>query len=165
MSSSANRPARRPSATLGSPVQSDQGKLQEAQQQFNQLVAEVRLLESYYNEVLTRQQSLSAALIDTRAALDSLESLPQSENADVLVPIGGGALIPVSVPPITSVVVSIGAGVALEKNRDSAKAYLDSRKQELEKGVTTLEQQRKEIGSRLEVGRATLQRIAESTSD
>jgi prefoldin alpha subunit len=143
----------------------DQAKMQEVQQQFNQLVAEVRLLESYYQEIVTRQQSLSAALIDTRAALEALESLPITDNAELLVPIGGGTLLPVSAPPIKNVVVSVGAGVAVEKTRDTAKSYLEGRRSELEKGVSTLEQQRKEIGSRLDVGRATLQRIAESSSE
>jgi prefoldin alpha subunit len=161
MSSPPNRPARRPSATLGS--QTDQAKIQEIQQQFNQLVAEVRLLESYYQEIVTRQQSISAALIDTRAALEALDALPLSDNAELLVPIGGGTLIPVSAPPIKNVVVSVGAGVAVEKNREAAKSYLDGRKSDLEKAVTQLEQQRKEIGSRLEVGRATIQRIADSS--
>lgn len=162
----ANRPVRKPAATLGPQLQaSDREKQHEIQQQFNQLVAEVRLLEQYYQEVVTRQQSVSAALIDTRAALEALEALPISENAELLVPIGGGTLIPVDAPPVKSVVVSIGAGVALEKDRDSAKAYMQARRSELEKAVTTLEQQRKEIGSRLEVGRSTLQRIADSSAE
>ncbi len=165
-SPSASRSPRRPSASLGAPVQaSDQAKQQEVQQQFNNLVAEVRLLESYYQEVVGRQQQVSGALIDTRAALEALEALPLADSADLLIPIGGGTLIPVQAPPIKNVVVSVGAGVAIEKNRDSAKEYLQARRSELEKAVTNLEQQRKEIGSRLEVGRATIQRIADSTAE
>jgi prefoldin alpha subunit len=161
-----NRTPRRSAPTLGSPPNAtDAAKQQEVQQQFNQLVAEVRLLESYYQEVTTRQQSVSAGLIDTRAALEALDALPLSDNAEVLVPIGGGTLVSMASPPIKSVVVSVGAGVALEKTRDQAKEFLQSRRSELEKAVSALEQQRKEIGSRLEVGRATLQRIADSTAE
>jgi prefoldin alpha subunit len=163
-STAANRTYRK-QATLGAPVESDDlAKQEQIQQQFNQLVAEVRLLESYYQEVLGRQQSVSAALIDTRAALEALDSLSLSENSSLLVPIGGGTLIPVEAPPIKNLVVSVGAGVAIEKDRDSAKSFLSARKSELEKAVSSLEQQRKEIGSRLEVGRATIQRIADASA-
>ncbi len=162
-SSTTNKVSRRPSASLGPTTRSAQENQQQVQQQFNQLVEEVRLLESYYQEVVTREQSLSAALIDNRAAHEALDVLSKTESNDLLVPIGGGTLVPVSAPPVEKLVVSVGAGIAVEKSAEDAKSFLTSRRQELEKGVTTLEQQRKEIGSRLEVGRATLQRIAEAS--
>ena len=104
---------------------------------------------------------MSGALVDARAALEALDRLSKSEKNELLVPIGGGILLRVDSPPIDKLVVSVGASVAIEKTGESAKAFLQSRKQELEKAVTSLEQQRKEIGSRLEVGRATLQRMSE----
>jgi prefoldin alpha subunit len=163
---STNRSSRKTSsATLGiQGSEKDTQQQQQLQQQFNQLVAEVRLLEAYYQEIITRQQSASAGLIDTRAALEALEGLSKSENNEVLVPIGGGSLIPVTAPPIERLVISVGAGIAIEKSETDAKSFLTKRRQELEKAVTSLEQQRKEIGSRLEVGRATLQRIAEGSN-
>jgi prefoldin alpha subunit len=133
------------------------------QEQFNQLVAEVRLLEAYYQEVTNRQQSVSAALIDARAALDALDTLSKSENNELLVPVGAGTLIFATAKALDKIIVSVGAGVAIEKNLESAKSFLQSRRQDLEKAITSLESQRKEIGSRLEVGRATIQRIAGSS--
>jgi prefoldin alpha subunit len=134
------------------------------QDQFNQLVAEVRMLEAYYQEVVTRQQSVSAALIDTRAALEALDALSKSNQQEILVPVGGGTLIFATAGSLDKMIVSVGAGVAIEKNLESAKSFLQSRRQDLEKGVTSLENQRKEIGSRLDVGRATIQRITEAAA-
>ena len=133
---------------------------QQIQEQFNQLVGEVRLLEAYYQEVVTRQQNASAALVDTRAALEAIDTISKSDSNDLLVPIGGGTLMYANSSNLDRLIVSIGAGVAIEKNRESAKTFLQSRRQELERAVSSLESQRKEIGSRLEVGRATIQRIA-----
>jgi prefoldin alpha subunit len=136
------------------------GKKEEFERQVNQLVAEVRLLENYYQEIVTRQQAVSSALIDTRAALEALENIPKTGKSDLLLPIGGGVLLPVNGVAVDKVIVSIGAGAAVEKDIPSTKTFLQSRKTELEKGLTNLEQQRKEVGSRLDVGRASLEKIA-----
>ncbi|MGI0079507.1 MAG: prefoldin subunit alpha [Nitrososphaerales archaeon] len=134
---------------------------QQAQEKFNQLVQEVRLLESYYQEILSRQQAMSAGILETRAALEALDGLSTSEKTELLIPVGGGTLLPVSAAPVEKLVVSLGAGVAVEKDVTSTKAFLTSRRQELEKAVSTLEEQRKEIGSRLEAQKTALQRMTQ----
>ncbi|MHB1908072.1 MAG: prefoldin subunit alpha [Nitrososphaerales archaeon] len=152
-----NKPKARKEALQVSP--NDQ---QEIQQRFNQLVADVRVLESYYQEIVNREQTVSAVLVETRAALESYNELSKNETNELLVPIGSGSLIKATCGKIDKVVVSVGAGVAIEKAGSDAKAFLESRLKDLEKSGASLEQQRQEIASRLEVGRQTLQRITES---
>ncbi len=122
------------------------------------------MLEAYYQEVISRQQNVSAALLDTRAALEALDVLSKSENKELLVPVGAGALLSATAGSLQKLIVSVGAGVAVEKSLDSAKSFLQSRRQDLEKALSSLENQRKEIGSRLDVGRATIQRITEAAA-
>jgi prefoldin alpha subunit len=133
----------------------------EAQQKFNQLVQEVRVLEAYYQEIVSRQQAMSAGIADARSALEAFDGLSKSEKSELLVPIGGGALLKVTSPPLEKLIIVVGAGVAVEKDLESARAFLNSRKQELERAITNLEAQRKEIGSRLEVERSSLQKLTE----
>ncbi len=152
---------RRLSGESTKPSAASAQSIEDAQQKFNQLVQEVRILETYYQEIISRQQAISSGIADARAALDALDGLSKSEQTDLLVPIGGGTLLPVSSPPLERLVVSIGAGVAMEKDVASAKAFLTARRQELEKAITALEEQRKEIGSRLEAQRAVLQRMTQ----
>lgn len=132
----------------------------QAEQQLNQLLAEVRMLESYFEEATGRVQAASSALTDTRSAIDALNGIALDTRNEFLIPIGGGLLLPVKDVAATRVVLSIGAGVAMEKDFDSAKAYLQTRQKELEKALSTLEQQRREIGARLDRGRAVLQQIS-----
>ncbi|HXQ92223.1 MAG TPA: prefoldin subunit alpha [Nitrososphaerales archaeon] len=132
---------------------------EQAEQQLNQLVSEIRTLESYYNEIMSRMQAASNGLTEFRAAIQAVDTLNQSEKNDLLIPIGGGLLLPVSEVQAKRLILSVGAGVALEKDLDSAKIFLQAREKELERAVNTLEQQRKEIGSRLESGRAVLQQL------
>ena len=65
--------------------------------------------------------------------------------------------MPVKDLGVTKIILSVGAGVAIEKDLDSAKAYLQTHEKELEKALSTLDQQRREIGSRLDQDRAVLQ--------
>jgi prefoldin alpha subunit len=131
------------------------------EQKLNQLVAEVRLLEAYYQEVEIREQTASAALADTRSAQEAIGALSSSSESDVLVPIGGGVLLPAKAPPARKLIVNVGANVALEKSPDSAKVFLQNRQAELEKAVTALEQQRRELAARLDAGRAAIQQMAQ----
>jgi prefoldin alpha subunit len=140
------------------PTQSTENQLE---QQINQLVGELRVLEAYFQEIEIRRQTASAALLDTRAASEALGAMSATSDNELLVPIGGGLLLPVNSGPVKKFVVNIGAGAAVEKSPDSAKIFLQSREKELEKAVTTLEQQRTEVSSRLEAGRAALQQISQ----
>lgn len=133
----------------------------QAEQRLNQLVAEVRVLEAYYQEIELRRQSASAALLDTRAANEALSVLSSSAENELLVPIGGGLLLPATAPHAKRFIVNIGAGVAIEKTTDSAKIFLQSRESELEKAVGALEQQRREVGSRLQTGRSAIEQITQ----
>jgi prefoldin alpha subunit len=132
---------------------------EQAEQQLNQLVSELRTLEAYYNEIVSRIQAASSGASDFRAAIQAVDALIQNPKSDLLVPIGGGLLLPVNEVSAKSLVLSVGAGVAIEKDLDSCKAFLMAREKELERALSALEQQRREIGSRLESGRAVLQKI------
>ncbi|MCL4518729.1 MAG: prefoldin subunit alpha [Thaumarchaeota archaeon] len=131
----------------------------QAEQQLNQLLAEVRMLETYYNEAVARVQTASTALNDTRSAIDAINGISTDPQNEFLVPIGGGLLLPVKDLGATRIVLSVGAGVAIEKDLVSAKSYLQIREKELEKALSSLDQQRREIGSRLEQDRSILQQV------
>lgn|SRR5579875_1531875 len=131
----------------------------QAEQQLNQLVSELRVLEAYYQEVSARQQAASAALTDTRSALEAITGLAKSPKNEVLIPIGAGLLLPAKDLDASRFVVSVGAGVALEKDLASATQFLENRQKELQSALSSIDQQRREIGSRLEAGRAALQEL------
>ncbi len=138
---------------------SNQVTEEQAEQQLNQLVSEIRLLEQYYNEIAQKIQNTSAGYSDMRSAIQSIDGLAQNANGDFLIPIGGGLLLPASNLDSKKLILSVGAGVAIEKDLDSAKTFLQAREKEYEIALNSLEQQRREVGSRLEAGRNLLQQI------
>jgi prefoldin alpha subunit len=118
------------------------------------------MLEAYYGEIVARIQTASAGLSDIRGAIQALDALSKNQKGEFLLPIGGGVLLPLGNVEASKLIVSVGAGVAVEKNLDSARTYLQAREKELQNALSALEQQRREIGSRLETGRSILQQLS-----
>jgi prefoldin alpha subunit len=132
---------------------------EQVEQQLNQLVSEIRILESYYNEITQKIQNASAAYSDTHSAIQSIDEFAKNPSGDFLIPIGAGLLLPANNLDSKKLILSVGAGVAIEKDLDSAKVFLQAREREYDAAINTLEQQRREVASRLEAGKNLLQQI------
>ena len=126
----------------------------------SQFLAEFRLLENTFNEFTARQNVLERALIEARSALETVKSLGSENPSDVLMPIGAGVLLKATPPNSERVLVSVGANVVLEKNRDDATAILESRIETLEKSIISIASQRSQIAQRLESDRRVLESIS-----
>lgn len=127
------------------------------EERLNSLVVEIRVLESTFNELSSRQNLLERALLESRAALDAIKGLNEGKSDQVLIQIGGGAMVRAPPPDIEKVLVNVGSSVVLEKPREEAVALLDGRAREIEKSVVSLINQRNEIAQRLEADRQVLQ--------
>ena len=122
-------------------------------------MVEVRVLEGTYNELTSRQSLLERALLESRSALEAINGLGEEPTSEVLIQIGGGAMLRAPPPETGRVVVNIGANVAMEKTREEAVAMLEARNKEVEKTVFSLISQRNEIAERLEADRQLLQTL------
>jgi prefoldin alpha subunit len=127
-----------------------------AEETINALVVESRVLEGTFNELTARQNLLERGLLESRAALDAIKGLSDNPGSEVLTQIGGGAMLR-SPPPATDIVlVSVGAGVVLEKPKEEAIAILEERARDLEKTIVSVLGQRNEIAQRLNSDREAL---------
>ena len=122
----------------------------------NALLVEVRVLESTYNELTQRQSLLERALLESRAALDSIKGLSGQASQEVLTQIGGGAMLRSQPPSTDRVLLSIGSNVVLEKPREEAVAMLEERSRDVEKTIVSVIQQRNQIAERLNSDREVL---------
>ena len=125
----------------------------------NALVVEVRVLEGTYNELTARQNLLERALLESRAALDSIKGLSSGVPAEVLTQIGGGAMLRSKPPSTDRVLVSVGSNVVIEKPKDEAVAMLEERSRDVEKTIVSLVGQRNEIAERLNADRELLNNL------
>ena len=127
-----------------------------AEETVNALVIEIRVLESTYNELTARQNLLERALLESRAALDSIQGLGGQTPSEVLTQIGGGAMLRSKPPSTESVLVNVGSNVVIEKPREEAVAMLEERSRDVEKTILSLVGQRNEIADRLNSDRDLL---------
>lgn len=125
----------------------------------NNLIAEVRVLESTYNELSSRQSLLERILIESKSSLDTVNGLSASPSDEVLIPVGGGVLLRASPPKTEKVLLNIGANVVLEKTRADAVKFIESRVGELEGDIEAVASQRSQIAQRLDSDRRALQSL------
>ena len=130
-----------------------------AEETVNALLVEVRVLETTYNELTSRQGLLERALLESRAALDSIKGLSGQTPQEVLTQIGGGAMLRSQPPSTDCVLVSVGANVVVEKPKDEAVAMLEERSRDVEKTIVSVIQQRNEIAERLISDRQVLNNL------
>jgi len=130
-----------------------------AEETVNALVVEIRVLESTYNELTGRQNLLERALLEGRAALDSIKGLSGDSHSEVLTQIGGGAMLRSQPPSTDRVLVSIGSNVVIEKSKDEAVALLEERSRDVEKTIMSIIGQRNEIAERLNSDRELLNNL------
>jgi prefoldin alpha subunit len=125
----------------------------------NALLVEVRVLESTYNELTARQNLLERALLESRAALDSIKGLDGEPPTEVLTQIGGGAMLRSQPPSTDRVLVSVGSNIVIEKSKEEAVAMLEERSRDVEKTIVSLIGQRNEIAERLNSDREVLNNL------
>lgn len=129
------------------------------EERLNSLVVEIRMLEGTYNELSARQSLLERVLIESRAALESIKGISEGKPDEVLIPIGGGALVRATPPKIDKVLVNVGSNVVIEKDKDEAVSFLEKRVKEVENSIVAIISQRNQIAERINADRQILQTI------
>ena len=124
----------------------------------NALLMEVRIQEGTNNELTSRQTLLERALLESRAALDSIKGL-SDHSPEVLTQIGAGAMLRSQPPSTDKILVSVGANIVIEKPKEEAVAMLEERSRDVEKTIMSVMQQRNEIAERLNSDRQILNNL------
>ena len=128
------------------------------------LYAEAQHLEAQNLELARRESSLSAAHRDAVAAAAALRDIEAQERGgaggsgaggadggmQALVPLGMGTFIKATVPQGSGIVVSIGAGAAVEKDARSALNFVEGRIKEIEVALQRTSAGRAEVAGRFE---------------
>lgn len=131
------------------------------QEKLQSLVAELRMLETYFNEIDTRESLLGRALVESRAALDTIKGFSSNEPSDLLVPIGGGLFLKASAQPPDRLIINVGAGTMIEKTKEDAIAFLETKIKEIEEAITKFESQKADLARRMDSNRTAISELLE----
>lgn len=132
---------------------SDPSKQQEmaaVEQRINEMVQQSRMFEAYMNDVMTRQVTVTRLMEEARLASTTIQNITSESEIESLMPVGSGVYVKTMVPPIKKLMVNLGAGVAVEKSREDALNYVESRIKEYEVAARQLEAQRQELAMRMD---------------
>ena len=121
---------------------------------------ELRYLEGTVNEIQSRISMINSAITELRVSSITLEGLEkEKKGTQLFVPIGGGSYVKAKLETAETVVVGIGADVAVEKTVKETKEDLETRIAEMEKTREVLGQQLNQVIEKIQDNRAKLEEI------
>jgi prefoldin alpha subunit len=130
------------------------------EEQLQRMVLELRILESYYNELTARETLIARAVLDSKATIEALKSIPEGSDSEILVPLGAGVLMRVYSPTVNKLLLNIGAGVVIEKSKEDTLKYLDERVSQLEAALSNISAQKAELANKINAYRAQVNSLA-----
>jgi len=127
------------------------------EEKIRRLVLELRVLESSAGTIQSRMRVVEAAITELRVANSTLDGLKGRERSTpMLIPVGGGSYVKAELGDVDRVIYGVGAGVALEKTFEEAKASANNQIGELEKIFSSLQQQLVQVSTRIEETRSQI---------
>ena len=135
-----------------------------SEEQAQQLMQQMQMLETYFSELSQREGTFLSVLREATAAIESIKSLSQKPESETLVPIGIGTYVPTKISSNSKIVLSIGAGVAVEKDFPSAINYLEAHIKEIEVALQDNAAKKQDAAARLEQGKAQINQLMQSVS-
>ena len=129
-----------------------------------QLLYQIQMFESYFAELSQRENSLLNVFKDATSAIKSINGIGKKSESDTLIPIGMGTFIKTKISSGEKIVLNVGAGVAIEKDKDSAINFLELRIKEIQVALQDTATKKQDVASKLEQGKAEMNRFIESGS-
>jgi prefoldin alpha subunit len=138
----------------------------QAEEELRRLSVEMRYLEQTAEALQQRISMVNAAITDLSYAnmtLDGIET--EKDNAEMLVPIGGGSYVKVKLADTNKIIIAMGAGLSVEKTLAEAKVTLKERLDELGKTMNAAQQQFTQVVERINSGRGRLETLLASARE
>jgi prefoldin alpha subunit len=119
------------------------------EQRINELVQQSRILEAYMNDIVAKEATAVRLIEEARLASSAMNNIEAEHQTESLVPVGIGVYLRAVIPAIDKVLVNVGAGVSIEKNKQDTLNYIESRIKEFEAASRQLAGQKQQIEMRI----------------
>ena len=134
------------------------------EEQAQTLLQQMQTLEAYLGDLIQKEEVVIRLLQEASGAVESMKALGNDSRHEALVPVGMGAYMKAIVQANEKMIVNIGAGTAIEQDKDSAINYVEARIKELEVALQQLAAQKNEVTARLEYGQREINKLMQSSS-
>ena len=136
-----------------------------SEDQAQMLLQQMQMLENMFTELSQKENSIVNIIRDANSAVKSIQELKSNPDSETLVPVGMGTFIKTKSIPDEKIVLNVGAGVAIEKDHDSALNFLESKIKELEVALQETNTQRQQIAANIEQGKQQMQQIMQQSQN
>jgi prefoldin alpha subunit len=121
-----------------------------SEEQAQQFLYQMQMLETFAANLDQKEAAIVSYLREAVASIASIRGIMQNPQADSLVPIGLGTYVKANVSGDSKVLLDIGAGIAVEKDHNSAINHLETKIKELQVALNETSAQKHETMMRLE---------------
>jgi prefoldin alpha subunit len=119
------------------------------EQRINEMVQQSRILEAYMNDIIAKEATAGRLIEEARLAASAMNNIIAGDQTETLVPVGIGVYMKAVIPPFDKLLVNVGAGVSIEKNKQDTVNYIESRIKEFEVASRQLAGQKQQIELRM----------------
>ena len=130
-----------------------------SEEQAQQLLYQMQMLEGYLSELSQKEATIVSVIREASSAIQSLKVIDNKTDNETLVPVGLGTFVKTKVVPNEKLILNIGAGIAVEKDKDSAINFLELRLKEMQVVLQETSNQKQQISASLEQGKQQMEQL------
>lgn len=133
-----------------------------SEEQAQQLMYQMQMLENYFVELSHKEESVINIIREASSAIQSIRSISDKPESSALVPIGMGSFVKAKLSSDDKFILNLGAGAAIEKDKDSAINFIESRIKEMEVALSDIVAQKQQVMANLEQGKQEVNRLIQA---
>jgi len=128
-------------------------------EQTQQLLYRTQVLEGYFSELTQKESSIISIIREATSAIECLKSINDKDDNETLMPVGLGTFVKTKITPNKKLILNIGAGVAVEKDKNSTINFLESRLKEMQVTLQETVGQKQQVAASLEQGKQQMEQL------
>ncbi|MEO9276237.1 MAG: prefoldin subunit alpha [Nitrososphaera sp.] len=133
-----------------------------SEEQAQYLLQQMQALETYMSEIMQREDAVIKLLQEATGAVEAMKTLDANTEYETLVPVGLGAFVKAKIQPNQKMIINIGAGAAIEQDKDAAINFIEARIKELEVVLQQFAVQKQEVAMRIEQGQHEMNKLIQA---
>ena len=130
-----------------------------SEEKAQQLLHQMQMLETYFTDLTQKESTLFNILREAASAIESIKTINEKPESETLIPMGMGTFMKAKITNKDKVILNVGSGTAIEKDRDSTINYIESRIKEMEVALKDNAAQKQQVAARLEQGKQEMNRL------
>ena len=130
-----------------------------SEEQAQQLLYQMQMMEGYLSELTQKEGTIMSIIREASSAIQSLKTIDTKTDNETLVPVGLGTFIKTKTVPNEKLILNIGAGIAVEKDKDSTINFLELRLKEMQVALQETSNQKQQISANLEQGKQQMEQM------